>query len=308
MRKSLGRLFGRKSKNPGDSTAGDGSTGPADVSSVPFTSSVARASQSERQRSKSLILGGLGAKKLKSSIGVQSDFASADFEVPKVPQAKEDILLSESTKTRSTDTNGTDRETSGDHSEAERVDVVKVTVTESINDPIPLVDVQKERVEESMALNRDKADKQPLEVGKSDMTTKVESVSLSVEKPAEKSEISQEEVFDSATNGSPTTTSTSNGVSTNDVTNVQKEDSQLEPEKCNASSADDGDDVQKVDGPGVEPSKSKNGKQTTIKTILPVVLSYDQIPLLEQSKLPRGGVSIETKGVGRVQVSWLNYI
>jgi hypothetical protein len=183
-----------------------------------------------------------------------------------------------------------------------------VTAKESMNDPIPLVDVQKERVEESMASTRDKADKQPLEVGKSDTATKVESVSLPVEKPTEKSEIAEEEVFDSATNGAPTTTSPSNGVSTNDVTTVQKEESQLEPEKINDSSADDGDDVRRVDGPGVETSKSKNGKQTTIKTILPVVLSYDQIPLLEQSKLPRGGVSIETKGVGRVQVSWLDAI
>jgi hypothetical protein len=31
--------------------------------------------------------------------------------------------------------------------------------------------------------------------------------------------------------------------------------------------------------------------------------SYNAIPILEQTKLPRGGVSIETKAVGRVQVS-----
>ena len=30
--------------------------------------------------------------------------------------------------------------------------------------------------------------------------------------------------------------------------------------------------------------------------------AYDSIPLLEQTKLPRGGISIETKAVGRVQV------
>ena len=30
--------------------------------------------------------------------------------------------------------------------------------------------------------------------------------------------------------------------------------------------------------------------------------AYDTIPLLEQTKLPRGGISIETKSVGRVQV------
>jgi hypothetical protein len=31
--------------------------------------------------------------------------------------------------------------------------------------------------------------------------------------------------------------------------------------------------------------------------------AYDAIPLLEQTKLPRGGLSMETKAVGRVQVS-----
>jgi hypothetical protein len=34
-----------------------------------------------------------------------------------------------------------------------------------------------------------------------------------------------------------------------------------------------------------------------------VVKAYDAIPVLEQLKLPRGGVSMETKAVGRVQVS-----
>lgn len=31
--------------------------------------------------------------------------------------------------------------------------------------------------------------------------------------------------------------------------------------------------------------------------------AYDSIPLMEQTKLPRGGISIETKAVGRIQVS-----
>ena len=30
--------------------------------------------------------------------------------------------------------------------------------------------------------------------------------------------------------------------------------------------------------------------------------AYDSIPLLEQTKLPRGGISMETKAVGRIQV------
>jgi hypothetical protein len=33
-----------------------------------------------------------------------------------------------------------------------------------------------------------------------------------------------------------------------------------------------------------------------------VVMSYDAVPLLEQTKLPRGGVSMDTAAVGRVQV------
>lgn len=33
-----------------------------------------------------------------------------------------------------------------------------------------------------------------------------------------------------------------------------------------------------------------------------VINSYESIPVLEQTKLPRGGLSIETKAVGRVQV------
>lgn len=31
-------------------------------------------------------------------------------------------------------------------------------------------------------------------------------------------------------------------------------------------------------------------------------LAYDSVPILEQTKLPRGGVSVETKAVGRIQV------
>ena len=33
-----------------------------------------------------------------------------------------------------------------------------------------------------------------------------------------------------------------------------------------------------------------------------LILSYNKVPVLEQTKLPRGGVSVETKAVGRVQV------
>lgn len=33
--------------------------------------------------------------------------------------------------------------------------------------------------------------------------------------------------------------------------------------------------------------------------------AYDSIPLLEQTKLPRGGISMETKAVGRIQVRYM---
>ena len=36
--------------------------------------------------------------------------------------------------------------------------------------------------------------------------------------------------------------------------------------------------------------------------------AYDSIPLLEQTKLPRGGISVETKAVGRVQVRITSYL
>jgi len=35
------------------------------------------------------------------------------------------------------------------------------------------------------------------------------------------------------------------------------------------------------------------------------IKAYDEIPVMEQTKLPRGGVSVETKAVGRVQVRFL---
>ena len=36
--------------------------------------------------------------------------------------------------------------------------------------------------------------------------------------------------------------------------------------------------------------------------------AYDSIPLIEQVKLPRGGISMETQSVGRVQVSLYSYL
>ena len=50
-------------------------------------------------------------------------------------------------------------------------------------------------------------------------------------------------------------------------------------------------------------SASKEVAHTYYDDAPHVIKSYDQIPVLEQTKLPRGGISMETKAVGRVQVS-----
>ncbi len=46
----------------------------------------------------------------------------------------------------------------------------------------------------------------------------------------------------------------------------------------------------------VVPESNSEDRHATIS------MAYDSIPLLEQTKLPRGGISIETKAVGMVQV------
>ncbi len=71
----------------------------------------------------------------------------------------------------------------------------------------------------------------------------------------------------------------------------------------------------KVNGNGASPSPSPLGKQKVNEVVVPessgedrhatIGNAYDSIPLLEQTKLPRGGISIETKAVGMVQVSYL---
>ena len=71
----------------------------------------------------------------------------------------------------------------------------------------------------------------------------------------------------------------------------------------------------KVNGNGASPSPSPPGKQKVNEVVVPessgedrhatIGNAYDSIPLLEQTKLPRGGISIETKAVGMVQVRYL---
>jgi len=59
-------------------------------------------------------------------------------------------------------------------------------------------------------------------------------------------------------------------------------------------------------GPGAlvsTPKKKKERDTATADEDAPhVIKSYDAVPVLEQTKLPRGGVSVETQAVGRVQV------
>jgi hypothetical protein len=52
----------------------------------------------------------------------------------------------------------------------------------------------------------------------------------------------------------------------------------------------------------VVPQSSAEDRHATISN------AYDSIPLLEQTKLPRGGISVETKAVGRVQVRITSYM
>lgn len=71
----------------------------------------------------------------------------------------------------------------------------------------------------------------------------------------------------------------------------------------------------KINGNGASPSPSPPGKQKVNEVVVPessgedrhatIGNAYDSIPLLEQTKLPRGGISIETKAVGMVQVRCL---
>jgi hypothetical protein len=50
------------------------------------------------------------------------------------------------------------------------------------------------------------------------------------------------------------------------------------------------------------PPASSSNVTKKVKEDPAVVKAYDDIPVMEQVKLPRGGVSVETKAVGRVQV------
>ena len=71
---------------------------------------------------------------------------------------------------------------------------------------------------------------------------------------------------------------------------------------------------ERIPGPSQEPQRpdvseiqpSENGDDAFgVDDDAPqIVLSYESIAVLEQIKLPRGGFSVDTKAVGRVQVSW----
>ena len=55
--------------------------------------------------------------------------------------------------------------------------------------------------------------------------------------------------------------------------------------------------------PAFSAMQSEVSERIIFKDSPRVKKAYDAVPVLEQNKLPRGGVSIETKAVGRVQVS-----
>lgn len=57
--------------------------------------------------------------------------------------------------------------------------------------------------------------------------------------------------------------------------------------------------------PTFSPMKSEASERVVFKDSPQIKKAYDAVPVLEQNKLPRGGVSIETEAVGRVQVSRL---
>jgi hypothetical protein len=55
--------------------------------------------------------------------------------------------------------------------------------------------------------------------------------------------------------------------------------------------------------PAFSAMQSEASERIVFKDSPQIKMAYDAVPVLEQNKLPRGGVSIETKAVGRVQVS-----
>ena len=55
--------------------------------------------------------------------------------------------------------------------------------------------------------------------------------------------------------------------------------------------------------PEVLPPKSKSRLSVTDAA---VAAGYEAVPYLEVDRLPRGGVSVETKAVGRIQVNIIN--
>ena len=93
------------------------------------------------------------------------------------------------------------------------------------------------------------------------------------------------------------------------ATSKSKEDEQPAPLPTKSKSKEV---EKKANGNGALPSKSPRVKENVDEVVVPessgedrhatISMAYDSIPLLEQTKLPRGGISIETKAVGMVQV------
>lgn len=55
------------------------------------------------------------------------------------------------------------------------------------------------------------------------------------------------------------------------------------------------------------PLNQDEAEEIQVVADVPIAIAnnYESIPVLEQTKLPRGGVSVETQAVGRVQVRFM---
>jgi hypothetical protein len=99
--------------------------------------------------------------------------------------------------------------------------------------------------------------------------------------------------------------------STNNSPVKEADDRSVASSKSFASSTKSGSEraAKRVNANGVAPSPVKDKvdevvvpQSSTENRHATISNAYDSIPLLEQTKLPRGGISIETEAVGRVQV------
>ena len=284
MRRSLGKLFGRKSKQKNDNStttttgpgAVEGSRAIEEGGSTPFETTnndLLQREQPERQRSKSFIFGSGKTDSVTAGSGLLEESSFSTTTKSTKTEEKSEGAPSFST------TNGlppkdsslevivensnvptTAEETTGETTESKKV--AEDTATESD----PLVEVTSEG-----GMNTDEQKKNdPSSVNDVSSTPD----SLDDAQPANNSNTGEDTVKEEETT-----------------------EPQLVTEDAGNTETKSNEDLVATD-----PKKSEETAKNIQAMIMPVVMSYDQIPVLEQTKLPRGGVSIETKAVGRVQV------